>query len=48
MSKFTVLAGKLAHKPNVTNPKGLAAYIGRMKLGQKEMTRRSVAARKGK
>jgi hypothetical protein len=45
-SKFTKLASKLSHKKGVKDPKALAAWIGREKLGQKEMTKRSVAARK--
>lgn len=45
MSKFTQLANKLAKKPGVTSPKGLAAFIGRHKIGQQAMTARSVAAR---
>ena len=46
-SDFTKLEHKLAHKPGVTNPAGLAAKIGREELGQAEMTRRSVAGRHG-
>jgi hypothetical protein len=45
-SKFSKLKSKLTKQPGVTNPDALAAKIGRDKLGQKEMTRRSVAARK--
>jgi hypothetical protein len=44
MSKFSKLKGKLAHRKGIHNPGALAAYIGREKLGQKEMTRRRVAA----
>ena len=44
-SKFSELKGELAHKPGVRNPAAVAAKIGREKIGQKAMTRRSVAAR---
>lgn len=43
-SAFTTLKNKLAKKSEVTNPAGLAAKIGREKIGQAEMTRRSVEA----
>mgnify|MGYP005827161631 CR=1 FL=1 len=43
---FQELEHKLAHKKGVTDPKALAAWIGRKELGKKEMTRRSVAGRK--
>lgn len=33
MSKFDQLAAKLAGKPGITDPKGLAASIGRKKFG---------------
>src|SRR6185312_471277 len=36
-SNFAKLEHKLAHKKGVTNPAGLAAKIGRGKLGEKEM-----------
>jgi len=45
-SAFSDLEHKLAHKPGVTNPAGLAYEIGRKELGKAEMTRRAVAARK--
>lgn len=32
--RFQELAGKLAKQKGVTNPKGLAAYIGREKYGK--------------
>jgi hypothetical protein len=44
-SDFTKLEHKLANKPGVTNPAALAAKIGVEKIGQAEMTRRSVEAR---
>lgn len=43
---FQKMVHKLSHRKGVTNPRALAAYIGRKSLGQKEMTRRSVAGRK--
>lgn len=45
-SKFDQLSRKLSRRRGVRDPDALAAAIGRKKLGQKEMTRRSVAARK--
>jgi hypothetical protein len=44
-SKFTKLSKKLSKQPGVTDPDALAASIGRKKLGQAEMTRRSKAGR---
>lgn len=44
-SKFTKLSKKLSKQPGVTDPDALAASIGRKKLGQAEMTRRSKAAK---
>lgn len=44
-SSFSKLEHKLAHEKGVTNPAGLAAKIGREKLGESEMTRRSKAGR---
>jgi len=44
-SAFAHLEHKLSHKKGVTNPAGLAAKIGREKLGEKEMERRSIAGR---
>lgn len=43
---FKALKAKLARRKGVTNPGALTAWIGRKKLGQAEMTRRSIAARK--
>ena len=45
-SKFSRLSGELSHEKGVRDPDAVAAKIGREKLGQKEMTRRSVAGRK--
>ena len=44
-SKFSKLEHKLSHHKGVTNPAGLAAKIGREKLGEKEMARRSAEGR---
>lgn len=44
-SKFSKLAGQLK-KEGADDPKALAAWIGRKKLGAKEFVRRSVAGRK--
>ncbi len=44
-SNFTKLEHKLAHHKGVTNPAGLAAKIGREKLSEKEMSRRSAEGR---
>lgn len=43
---FAALSNTLAKNPKVTNPDALAAAIGRKKLGEAEMTKRSVAGRK--
>jgi hypothetical protein len=45
-SDFSKLENKLAKKPGISDPAAVAAKIGREKLGQAEMTRRSVAGRK--
>lgn len=45
MSAFDELARRLAHKKGVTDPKGLAAAIGRRKFGASTMAQ---AAAKGK
>jgi hypothetical protein len=37
MSAFDQLAARLAQRPGVTNPKGLAAVIGRKKFGKATM-----------
>jgi len=34
--RFKVLSSKLAKRPGVTNPRALAAYIGRKKFGVKK------------
>lgn len=43
---FEKLEHKLSERPGVTDPKALAAAIGRKKLGEAEMARRSAAGRK--
>jgi hypothetical protein len=40
-SAFDALAAKLAQKPGVTNPRGLAASIGRNKYGSNTMAQAS-------
>jgi hypothetical protein len=47
-SKFNKLAGKLSKEKGVTNPKALAAAIGRKKYGEKGMEARAAAGRKRK
>lgn len=42
---FQTMEHKVAHEKGVRDPKAVAAAIGRKSLGQKEMTRRSVAGR---
>lgn len=44
-SRFKKLSSELAKKPGVSDPKGLAAYIGRKKYGKEKF--QSLAA-KGK
>lgn len=43
---FKKLKNKLSHEKGIKNPAALAASIGRKKLGQAEMTKRSEAGRK--
>lgn len=38
-SNFQKLAGKLAARPGVSNPKALAAYIGQKKYGASTMAK---------
>lgn len=47
-TKFDQLAGKLAKKPDVADPKALAASIGRGKLGAKTFNARAAAGRRKK
>lgn len=42
---FEKLEHSLAHRSDVTNPRALAAYIGRRDLGKKEFQRRAAAGR---
>jgi hypothetical protein len=44
--RFKKLEGQLEHKKGVTNPAGLAAYIGRRKYGAKKMAEFSAKGRK--
>lgn len=39
MSKFDQLAAKLAQRQNVSDPRALAAYIGRKKFGASTMAK---------
>lgn len=55
MSAFDQLASKLAGRPGVTDPRALAAYIGRKKYGGATMAKASArgvsaasVARRGK
>jgi len=48
MSKFKVLQAKLEHKPGVYDAAGLAAFIGRNKIGEAAMKARAAAGRKKK
>lgn len=45
-SAFARLSAKLADRPGVTDPKALAAFIGRKKYGAHEMAAKAAAARK--
>ncbi len=45
-SKFKDLETTLSHQKGVTNPGGLAKYIGDKKYGKKEMERKAAAGRK--
>ena len=44
--KFAALKSALADRPGVTDPGGLAAFIGRKKLGSAKMAKYSAAGRK--
>lgn len=44
--RFAALKNKLAEKPGVTNPAGLAAKIGRNKYGAKKMASMASAGKK--
>lgn len=46
MSKFNRLARKLSHRKGVTNPRALAAYIGRKKYGKTGMAKRAAKGRR--
>ncbi len=44
--RFSMLESKLASKPGVKDPAGLAAYIGRKKLGKTGFQKLSAKGRK--
>jgi hypothetical protein len=44
-ARFKALKKKLGKRKGVTNPGGLAAYIGRKKYGKKKFAKLSVAGR---
>lgn len=46
MSAFDELAEKLARRKGVTDPKALAAVIGRKKLGAKAFNAKAAAGRR--
>ena len=43
---FDKLSAKLAKQPGVSNPKGLAAKIGRQKYGEKKFNKAAAAGKK--
>ena len=43
--RFSALTQQLAQRPGVTNPKALAAYIGRKKYGAKKMAKLSAGGK---
>lgn len=45
--RFQALKSKLSEEKGVTNPGGLAAFIGAKKYGQKKMTAMAVKGKKG-
>ncbi len=45
-ARFKALEAKLAHRPGVTNPAALAAYIGRKKYGSKRFAKLGAYGRK--
>jgi hypothetical protein len=44
--RFAALKNTLSHRPGVTNPGALAAWIGDRKHGTKQMAKWSAASRK--
>lgn len=44
--RFAALKAKLASEPGVTNPGGLAAYLGRKKLGADRFQNLAAAGRR--
>ncbi len=47
-ARFKSLVKKLKGKKGVTDPEGLAAYIGAKKFGRKKMTKMASAGRRKK
>ena len=45
--RFAALKNALANKPGITNPAGLAAKIGREKLGKAKFQKLAAAGKKG-
>ena len=45
-TRFSQLASELGKRPGVTNPRALAAYIGRKKYGAHKMAQMSSHGRK--
>jgi ribosomal protein S19E (S16A) len=45
-SRFAAMVRKLSHRSGVSNPKALAAYIGRKKYGKKKMSKWAAKGRK--
>jgi hypothetical protein len=46
-ARFSRLSAELAKRPGVTNPRALAAAIGRRKYGSHKMAQMSARGRKG-
>jgi len=44
-ARFKALEGKLEHRKGVSNPKALAAYIGRKRYGAKRMAKMAAKGR---
>ena len=44
-ARFSALTQQLASRPGVTDPKALAAYIGRKKYGAKKMSKLSAGGK---
>lgn len=46
--RFAALKAKLGKKPGVSNPGGLAAWIGKQKYGKAKMTKMAAVGKKRK